>query len=97
MRRVVGFRLRRGCNNLVPKTGWPAEVLPSMIGPSGFLVTDGRYATLDKSVSPLADCVWWDLERVCDHLVLQARCREQDYWGARGQSDGNGSTSGVLF
>jgi hypothetical protein len=67
-----------------------------MIDPSGFIVTDGCHATLDESVSPLADFVGWDIEPSGDRLVLQARGRQQDDVGALGQSDGDGSASGVF-
>ncbi len=96
MRRVAGFRLRRGFNNLFPQSGLRSGVLPSMIGPSGFIFTDGDQATLDKSVSPLADFVRWDLEPLGDHFVLQACGRQQDNVGAFGQADGDGSASGVF-
>ena len=96
MRGVVGFRLRRGGDNLFPKSGLPAGVLPAMIGSSGFVFTDCQQATLDKSVSPLADFVGWDLEPVGDHLVLQARCRQQDDAGTLGQADGDGAASGIF-
>ena len=75
MRGVVGFRLRRGFNNLVPKFGLFAAVLRAMIGPSGLIVTDGEQAPFDKSVPPLADFVGWHLEPLGDHLVLQAYSR----------------------